>query len=201
MSDYQKMKVTELRDELSILGLSTKGLKKDLLERLEQHHQDGSDAISPKSQDAHGDASSMDDETVEDSSAPDICDNKNVSSEEFDQGSTDETVPKKARLEPLSQEPDSIPDEPSSLESSDLQAQDNIETPNKPISTELTSFDEQVRPSRDDSSSTVLIEGLQRPYTNENLLEMIQESVPSSVLTNFWLNFKKSFCFATVMKD
>jgi hypothetical protein len=34
--DYKNMKVSELRDELQARGLSTKGLKKDLLERLEE---------------------------------------------------------------------------------------------------------------------------------------------------------------------
>ena len=47
-------------------------------------------------------------------------------------------------------------------------------------------------------SDTLLIEGLQRPYTNPQLIAFLESLAETSSVLNFWLNFKKSFCYASV---
>ena len=205
--DLHALKVPELKEKLEMFNLSTKGLKKDLIQRLEEYQEgqratskeDVADVPQKEIRDECKDIHPEDGKNILNTLLliPDVAASNPVSLTKSDRTAILE--PDRTTSEVTNHQPIKEPMQEGKFESHDceLRTEDTQLADRNQV--ELKRMKLQSEISDIDTSDSLLIEGLQRPYTNTQLLTHLESLAGQSLsVINFWLNFKKSFCYVTV---
>ena len=205
--DLHALKVPELKEKLEMFNLSTKGLKKDLIQRLEEYQEgqgtkskeEVADVPQKEIRDECNDINPEDSKNILNTLLPssEVAASNLISVTKSDRTpipEPDRTTSEVTHRQPL-KEP--LQEEKYDSRDSELRTEDTLRADRNPVELKRVKLQSEI--SDVETSDSLLIEGLQRPYTNTQLLTYLESLAGQSLsVINFWLNFKKSFCYVTV---